>query len=503
MKKYLLMLTVLLGSALMMQGFQCASKEISSAKNAMVQLKDNNKAMEYLNAEIAKNPTSGEAHLLQAKIYIERSQYTEASAALVKAEKYIKDPKLIAEKQQTVALFIKDVNTAITGHLNKAEKIKKMAYLLDSALVLTDAVLAVKPYDYSMHGMAAHIYELKEDNDKAIESYQKYIAALEPEMKLAKKYNLTIKMPRTKLVESFGKPTHSIGAPNPTFDTVITDKYIIDGKEAYFLTLKDQGELVVVGWRYDLPANLSENEKMTWRPLSTEAYTGMAAIYYGKNDKAKALECIKGMVELDPTDSDTYAKMIQLYQELNRIDDAKALLNERIAKDPGSKLYLAQFGDLYLAAKEYDKAIEQYNKALKIDPKYDFVLMNIAATYKNKAASIQTAEKDKQSADSKYQIDVTKYMPFVEQSINYFEQAATTERFKNDFSVKTELATLYLIANQKDKLNKLITDLESMESTLENEKKEEYYLKMASIYGAIGNEEKRIEATKKYEDMLK
>jgi len=57
-------------SALLMQGSQCASREMTTAKVAY-QNKDYQKAVEFAKLEIQKNPNNYEAKLLLADSYIQ------------------------------------------------------------------------------------------------------------------------------------------------------------------------------------------------------------------------------------------------------------------------------------------------------------------------------------------------------------------------------------------------------------------------------------------------
>ena len=70
MKKCFKIVLVLLVSALLMQGSQCASREMTTAKVAY-QNKDYQKAVEFAKLEIQKNPNNYEAKLLLADSYIQ------------------------------------------------------------------------------------------------------------------------------------------------------------------------------------------------------------------------------------------------------------------------------------------------------------------------------------------------------------------------------------------------------------------------------------------------
>ncbi len=66
-------------------------------------------------------------------------------------------------------------------------------------------------------------------------------------------------------------------------------------------------------------------------------------------------------------------------------DEGLAALLEAGIKTEGLNAYTVavrvQLGNSYLERSEYDKALEQYNKALELEPKNSIVLYNVACTY--------------------------------------------------------------------------------------------------------------------------
>jgi len=211
------------------------------------------------------------------------------------------------------------------------------------------------------------------------------------------------------------------------------------------------------------------------------------------------LKYVKLLTLLEPYNTEANTSLINLYLELNKKDVAIKEMEELIKTDPENKIYWEQFGSLLMNFGDYDGAIEKYKKSLQIDPNYDFALRNIASAFKNKAYKIQVAEQDKLDKDPKYKINVESFMPFLRESAKYFELSLKTERFNNDMDVLGELANIYLVTNEKDKLNQVVSQLESIENTIDDSKKSNYYLKMIKIYSDMKLNDKLNDVQKKFE----
>jgi tetratricopeptide (TPR) repeat protein len=149
-------------------------------------------------------------------------------------------------------------------------------------------------------------------------------------------------------------------------------------------------------------------------------------------------------------------------------------------------MYRAQYGDILLQLGEYDKAIVQYEQALKVDPNFDFALRNCAAAYKNKVALIQ-----------KKQIETGKnepqeYINDLEKSIEYFEKCRKTPRFMNDYEVLGELAQLYFVNNKVDKVKEMAAELEALDPLVKQEDKEKYLYVLLKVYDSYLKNEKKM-----------
>lgn len=121
-----------------------------------------------------------------------------------------------------------------------------------------------------------------------------------------------------------------------------------------------------------------------------------ASEFYDKNEDAKALivfdRCIKQNVNLETS----YYKRANCKTALGRSQEAIADLENVLRLNP--QHYEANFnlGGLYFDAKNYDKAVSFYQKAVSINPKSDNGFYRLAETYQQmgmKNAALQNCQK--------------------------------------------------------------------------------------------------------------
>lgn len=489
LKKYFNLILVLLVSAFLMQGFQCASREMTTAKVAY-QSKDYKKAVEFAKLEIQKNPNNYEAKLLLADSYIQLRDIE--NAHLVFKDLMDKDTIAIIKERKAGmrnAIWVNAYNDAWNNYSKFSKTKDPEAYNKGVRLAQIGAFYMPRIIDFYI--IEASLHELYGDEEKAMEAYKNYVENLKPELDFAKSNNIYINFPTDKLPEKFGKPSKTTGAINMSGDSTRTDTYVIKGRTVHFFSDKTNGTWQVAGWRVNPPRDWLPAEQTQFTPINSMPFGSLAYYYYHtKKDKEAALNYVKLLTILEPYNSDANTSLINLYLELDKKDVAIKEMEELIKADPENKVYWEQYGSLLMNFGDYDAAIEKYKKSLSIDPNYDFALRNIASAYKNKAYKIQVAEQDKLDKDPKYKINVDAFMPYLKSSAEYFERSLNTERFRNDMDVLAELANIYLVTNEKDKLNRVVANLEAIENTIDDSKKENYYLKMIKIYSDMKLDDK-------------
>ena len=105
--------------------------------------------------------------------------------------------------------------------------------------------------------------------------------------------------------------------------------------------------------------------------------------------------------------------------------------DKMLANDPNNKMYVYVKAYLYHNMKEYDKAIEFYNKTLKLDPDYAEAYSNIGLVYLMKAQDF--ADKATTNVnDPKYAESQKAIKKFYEEAKPYYEKARALKPDQND-----------------------------------------------------------------------
>lgn len=112
-------------------------------------------------------------------------------------------------------------------------------------------------------------------------------------------------------------------------------------------------------------------EKMlTIDPKSGDAYMGLGEIYWREEeDYQKAINAFKKALEVEPNNANNrtiYIALAGIYEELKLYNECLSALEKAKSIDPDYGDVYAGFGDYYNKLKQFDKAKENYNKAIVI-----------------------------------------------------------------------------------------------------------------------------------------
>ncbi|MDO4462278.1 MAG: hypothetical protein Q4C30_07270 [Bacteroidia bacterium] len=183
------------------------------------------------------------------------------------------------------------------------------------------------------------------------------------------------------------------------------------------------------------------------------------------NDTANMEISLKKGFEKYPADKQILLNLIQFYLNAQRNEDALIYLNEAIAKDNTNPIYYYARGCLFEKI-DMEKAIEDYNTALKLNDKHYNTLYNLAVIYFNKGLDIRN-EASNERDDKKYnalmstvQTTMAQAKPYIERAV----EAAETKELKIE-TLKTMKQICYN-ADPEDKdgkwswANNLLKELE-------------------------------------------
>lgn len=506
MKNYIKMFLVLIASALMMQGFQCASREVTTAKVAM-QNRDYAKAIDFLKQELVKVPTNAEAWILLTDAYYATEDIDNAAETYKKAKDVVSLP---ADKEKLarlrnfiwVALFNRGYEQQ-----SKYVSTKEQKHLND-ALASFQKGAEVMPLMVDFYIAIANVYDILVNPEKANEFYLKYLEMTKTETDFLASNQLYLNMFREDFLSKLGKPLNSIdGTQTGSNETekipTKTDVFKAGEKIVILFSEKKDKDYQLVGIRANPSPDWLPNEQTAFTRYLTQPLGALAAYYYEKKDLNNSLKYIKMLSSLEPLNSDANTSMVQLYIEMGKQNEAIEEIKKLTQKDPNNKVFWGQYGDLFMNLGNFDAAIEQYEKALAIDPNYDFVVRNIASVYKNKASKMQQEQQDKKDKDKNYKEDFGAYEPLLKKSAMYFEKSLKTERFQDDFEVYSELVNIYMVLKMDKERDEALEGLELIQSSLKEEQKANYYLRMMKIYGDLKMNDKMNAAKEKYDSLSK
>jgi tetratricopeptide (TPR) repeat protein len=207
---------------------------------------------------------------------------------------------------------------------------------------------------------------------------------------------------------------------------------------------------------------LALGEKLTslGRP-STEYYISRYRLSKAEGNMERALKDIEDGRKQFPGDRSLMLEELNLYFQLNRLEEVKGKLEKAIEADPNNANLLAVLGNLYdqesmdknrtQAQRDESKrkALENYEKALKVDPENFESNYNMGVYYFNRGAEIMKKVnamdlKDYQAKGKKAEADATaefeKSLPFFEKcyKINPEDEGTRSSLKKVYTSLKRE-----------------------------------------------------------------
>lgn len=514
-KKYIVLILLLLTGSILMQSFQCASRNLTTAK-VKYQNKDYAEAEKYLRLELQQFPNNDEAKILLTEVLLSQNKVDEVIKHLKDISGTLKDPKMISQYNTlTNRLWVGAYNEGIV-YYNKYANTQKTVYL-DTAIQNFDLGLAVKPELVDFHTLKGMMLDMEGDTAKAIKEYEAYINKLQGEIDFAYNNGITIGMTTADVEKALGKAVKSNGYRLGSGDSVLVQFFNKSGEEIFHYQGKPNEDLKLVGWRVNLPNTWAEQEKQNLFKFDISPLVNISQYYYNNGDKEASLKEIKKVADLDPANEQVNAFVINLYQELNKTDEAIASVESLTKKEPNNEVYWTKFGDLYTRiaynSKEFSneqkleyfkKAVEKYDQALKLNPTYDFALRNAASANKNIAGVLQTIEDEKADKDETYEHNKEVYEPYLKKSGELFARALDSEKWKNDYLVVYDLINIYLVLENQNEVKQVLRRMEALEYSITNDsEKLDYYYKLIGIYGDLKESDKMKEVQKKIEDLTK
>ena len=122
-------------------------------------------------------------------------------------------------------------------------------------------------------------------------------------------------------------------------------------------------------------------------PENGEAVFNLGLVHIEKGDFEEALRDYNIFLEkIDPGYAVAYNNRGIAYFRLKKYDRAMENYNKAIELDPDSGLTYSNRGVVYSDMKQYERAIEDYNKAIELNPEHANAYTNRGTAYRDKGA---------------------------------------------------------------------------------------------------------------------
>lgn len=193
-----------------------------------------------------------------------------------------------------------------------------------------------------------------------------------------------------------------------------------------------------------------------------ECYIGhklLAQIYEQEGGMRKAIDEYVQAIEIDKQDYDSYYKIADLLNQLEKKDEAAEMLNNLLQKKPEYYKATELLGDILIENEQYKEAVNIYTEALKYNPT-SFELnynLGIAYTMLNDFQSAKeyyekAAEFNALAYNSKYSLaEIALIYKELEEAEKYFMEVLEAENGDLEADAYFELAKINIIKGEKQK----------------------------------------------------
>lgn len=397
-----------------------SSKDYTSAKLYFSQ-KEYDKANEFIDKEIAKNPENANAYYYKALIMNELSKYKEMSLA---ARKALELGKLSdTEKKNARTMLINGWGNIYNqgATLSSQGKYEEAIEKFNTAIELMPDTLST----YYNRFVAEYNAKRFDDAYKSLD----ILIAKKHETQDLLTYQLNILFTQARPFKT-------------VYDSLLFE---FKDKKAAYLASKDKKKPAL-----DKTDSLKAVDQLN--------------LARGVYNKALAL--------LDKYSKSQYIPLswilqnkAQIYIESDRVGEALSVFIEAASAAPENEVLQYNVGVLYFGEKNYDKAIEYFNKAVAIKADYTDALYNLGAAYLNMGVKKQNENEDAYAKEKnkKKKEEIAKdksYLEDFKKALPYLEQVEAAK--EKDPAFWSTLAKVYTLLNMKDKATDAYKKLEGI-----------------------------------------
>lgn len=119
-------------------------------------------------------------------------------------------------------------------------------------------------------------------------------------------------------------------------------------------------------------------ERVKLNPTDTTLLEELAILYHQQGQSQKALELYVSVLEKNPTNTSMRRKLGNLYAELGKKEQAIVEWKKSVV---GSTSQHQQLGIIYLSHKMYPEAVKAFQQAIRANPSYSYLYIQLASVY--------------------------------------------------------------------------------------------------------------------------
>ncbi len=461
------------------QSFQCVSSEMTTAKLAMKQ-KEWKKAEQNLLKELQKRPANGEAWYLLARVRYETGNIEGMLEAIQEARKRVTNPR--QRRDLEILLYRSWVE-----QFNKAAQLfnqgsdQQDTTILRQSLEALQRAIALKPENPENYELMGFIKQTMGDTLGTIRAFEEYLNRWAKEREFLRQHQLFLDAPLDKIHQTLGTPVAvdtSLGNQQRRVET-----YVQNGDTIYIFLKKEpvgsDTTWILKGLRVAPPAHWLPQEKHRFTVFSLTPFFFLIDYYNRHKQLQKALQYVDEALSVWGPQETLMRLRVGILQQMDKQEEALDALKQLIAKHPENKTYRVVYGSTLLQLGKRQEAIQQFEKALELDPQFDVALFNLGAVYKNMASEIQQEEKSLVDAGKKRSEDTSRYFPLLRQSAAYFERYRQLPGKHTNFVVLRELINIYRVLQQEQRYKELVAELKALEPL--NKDNPDYYELLGQI----------------------
>ncbi len=170
----------------------------------------------------------------------------------------------------------------------------------------------------------------------------------------------------------------------------------------------------------------------------------------------KGLDILKPASQLYPNDSNIMTILTNCYIGADMTVEAAEAFKLAAEENPDNKDFQYNYGVILLKGNNYAQAIDQFDKTLKIDPKYWNAIYNIGASYVNWGVDMQTGASPNSDPDSLRKAVSSKFA----KALPYLEQYSTYKT--DDPNIWELLGKVYAYLNEVQKAQNAMQKADSL-----------------------------------------